>query len=40
MTGAEVAVLPDKKRIAEAEDADAAGDVGDLSVAVGAGIAG
>ena len=40
MAGDDVAVLADQNRICEAERADAAGDLGDLRIAVGARIAG
>ena len=39
VAGDDVAVLADQDRVGEAERADAAGDLGDLRVAVGAGIA-
>ena len=40
MAGDDIAVLADQDRVGEAEGADAAGDLGDLRIAVGAGIAG
>ncbi|MFO1183950.1 MAG: hypothetical protein U1E56_04105 [Bauldia sp.] len=40
MTGDDIAVLADPDRVGEADGADAAGDLGDLRLTVGAGIPG